>query len=203
MPFVTLGGKSIPFVLVRKKNKNAYVRIAADGSIVVTAPRSFTETAAERVILRHERAIVAIRERKMARIVPPEGMIDLWGAVVPQPAGWIDHDYVKATVVAAQTAFFRLKETLPATLVPDGLSFRARRMKTRFGVINLTARRVTLNAFLAHVDPKYLEAILLHELVHLAHPDHGKGFYDTLLSLCPDYRRTRRQLGILFSSMEG
>jgi hypothetical protein len=75
-------------------------------------------------------------------------------------------------------------------------------MKTRFGSCALHTHAVTMNSVLARYDARYFNAILIHELVHFAHPDHGKGFYGALLAICPDYRRLRKELGVLFRSTE-
>jgi len=202
MPFVAVGNEVVPYLIVRKQNKNAYLRLKPDGSIVVTAPSSFSRERIETFIAKHTAAILRSRQNVAKRIVPPPGMIRLWGTTIADIGGWNEERYKQETVRAATTALVRLAATLPPEVAAAGVTLRARLMKTRFGTCAPQKRIITLNSVLARYDRKYLEAILVHELVHFAHPDHGKGFYDTLLSAVPGYRTIRRELGDLFAVTE-
>jgi predicted metal-dependent hydrolase len=39
-----------------------------------------------------------------------------------------------------------------------------------------------------------IDYVLLHELCHLHHRNHGRGFYKLLQSVCPEYRELQREL---------
>ncbi len=71
---------------------------------------------------------------------------------------------------------------------------RARRMKTRWGSCNIAARRIWLNLELAKMPPEHLEWILVHELVHLLEPGHGKRFQGLMDQFLPDWRSRRDAL---------
>ncbi len=201
METILLGGEPVPYVVIRKPNKNAYLRLRPDGSIVITANAAFTPAKVEAFIRRNATRIERARSAILAKDALPAGTIRLWGERIPAPAGWSEAAYRKATVEAAAKALVTLPPSLRVTL-PADLRFRARLMKTRFGSCALHTHAVTMNSVLARYDIRYFNAILLHELVHFAHPDHGKGFYGALVSLCPDYRRLRKELGALFRSTE-
>ena len=74
---------------------------------------------------------------------------------------------------------------------PTALSVRS--MKSRWGSCGRSGR-ITLNTELVKLDPKYTEYVILHELCHLKEMNHGKGFYDLLDKVCPNYRSIRREL---------
>ena len=74
---------------------------------------------------------------------------------------------------------------------PTALSVR--QMKSRWGSCSRHGR-ITLNSELVKLDPKYTEYVILHELCHLKEMNHGKGFYDFLGKVCPDYRSLRLEL---------
>lgn len=58
---------------------------------------------------------------------------------------------------------------------------------SRLGNINLNLRLVTL--------PQELQDyVMLHELCHLRHPNHGPRFHALLETLCPNHRALQRQL---------
>lgn len=44
-----------------------------------------------------------------------------------------------------------------------------------------------INLFVAHFSENIIEALVFHELCHLLYSNHGKGFYNTLYKICPDY----------------
>jgi len=198
---LSIAGERVACEIIVKSNKNAYLRLRPDGSIVITAPASFTPARIEAFVARNAGRIQRARGELLSKKAPPEGTILLWGATVPRPEGWSESSYRTEILKAAALRMAALPPSLSAT-TPDGVRFRARRMKTRFGSNAIHTRSVTLNTVLARFDRRYFDAILIHELVHFAHPDHGAGFYRTLLSLVPDYRRLRRELGTLFRTME-
>lgn len=68
-----------------------------------------------------------------------------------------------------------------------------RRMTTRWGSL-AGRRRMTLNLALVHAPPACFEYVVVHELCHLEHRGHGRGFYRLLEQLLPDWRERRRCL---------
>ena len=66
--------------------------------------------------------------------------------------------------------------------------FRIKKMKTRWGTCNITARRLWLNLELAKKPEECLEYILVHELVHLLEREHNGKFYAHMDRLLPQWR---------------
>jgi predicted metal-dependent hydrolase len=71
---------------------------------------------------------------------------------------------------------------------------RLRRMKTRWGSCNPTARRIWLNLELAKKPAACLEYILVHELVHLLERRHTARFRELMDTLMPLWRLCRDEL---------
>lgn len=67
-------------------------------------------------------------------------------------------------------------------------------MKSRWGVCHVQKRTITLNAALRLKPFAAVEYVMLHEYVHFLHPDHQKGFHDTMKRLMPDYKQRRSLL---------
>lgn len=198
---LSIGGELVPCEIVVKPNRNAYLRLRPDGSVRITANAAFTAAKVEAFVAKHAERILKARREMLAKERLPEGTIRLWGTVVPRPAGWSESSYKAETLKAAAEAMENLPPSMSA-LAPAGVRFRARLMKTRFGSNAIQTKTITMNTALARFDRRYFDAILIHELCHFAHPDHGAGFYRTLLKQVPDYRRLRRELGTLFRTME-
>jgi predicted metal-dependent hydrolase len=71
------------------------------------------------------------------------------------------------------------------------------RMKTKWGSCSRVARAIRMNTELAKKPRECLEYIVLHEMVHLLEPNHGKGFIDRMESAMPLWRQYRNQLNQL------
>ena len=70
----------------------------------------------------------------------------------------------------------------------DVAELRIKRMKTRWGTCNIRKRRIWLNLELMKKPESCLEYILVHEMVHLLEPGHGRKFYSHLDRLLPGWR---------------
>lgn len=53
---------------------------------------------------------------------------------------------------------------------------------------------ITLSSNLLKSRPKLIDFVILHELCHLRHRNHGKDFYRLLASVCPDYKTLNKEL---------
>lgn len=73
-------------------------------------------------------------------------------------------------------------------------SIRFRNMTTRWGSCNVKKATITLNTTLFSKPKICFEYVLLHELVHLIHANHGAGFYNVLESLMPNWIEIKRIL---------
>lgn len=69
-----------------------------------------------------------------------------------------------------------------------------KKYKSRFGVCDVVKKEITINLFLAKIDPVFLLYVLYHEYAHLQVPNHSKKFYDLLSQLLPNYKIIRKQL---------
>ena len=69
-----------------------------------------------------------------------------------------------------------------------------RKMTSRWGVNNTRLKKVTLNSELIYKDPKYLDYVIVHELAHFIHPNHGKGFWKLVEENEPNYKKIRKEL---------
>jgi predicted metal-dependent hydrolase len=74
---------------------------------------------------------------------------------------------------------------------PSGLVIRT--MKRRWGSCS-SKRIVTLSTELIKLPDRYIEYVIIHELCHLRHHNHGSGYYRLLSELCPDYAILRKEL---------
>lgn len=71
--------------------------------------------------------------------------------------------------------------------------FRVRKMKSRWGSCSSTGR-ISLSYDLIKLDEIYSEYVIIHELCHLRHHNHGTGYYKLLAELYPEWKAAREGL---------
>lgn len=76
----------------------------------------------------------------------------------------------------------------------DVAQFRVRRMKTRWGSCNIRARRIWLNQTLIHLEPCFLEYVVIHEMVHLLERHHNQRFKAYMDQFIPGWRQMKQQM---------
>jgi predicted metal-dependent hydrolase len=67
-------------------------------------------------------------------------------------------------------------------------------MKRRWGGCSRDGR-VVFNIRLVQTPPALIEYVVLHELCHLRHHDHGRSYYALLSRCLPDWKERRKELG--------
>ncbi|CAM5526597.1 M48 family metallopeptidase [Streptomyces griseorubiginosus] len=72
--------------------------------------------------------------------------------------------------------------------------FVVRRMKTKWGSCVTDARTIWLNLELAKKNPRCLEYVVVHELIHLLERGHGERFVSLMDQFLPDWRARRDEL---------
>lgn len=94
-----------------------------------------------------------------------------------------------------------LKAALPALMEKwqpilgvNAEKYVVRRMKTKWGTCVTGSRTIWFNPELAKKDPRCLEYIVVHELVHLIEKGHGKKFVALMDHHLPDWRARRYEL---------
>lgn len=70
---------------------------------------------------------------------------------------------------------------------------RLRRMKRRWG--SMSGRGImTLNTELVKTPKECIDYVVIHELCHLIHRNHGSGFYRLLALIIPDWEKKKQKL---------
>jgi len=74
---------------------------------------------------------------------------------------------------------------------PSGLVIR--QLKSRWGSCS-SKGKITLNSELVKLDPVLIDYVIIHELCHLKHHNHGPDFHKMLGELIPEYKSLRKEL---------
>lgn len=89
-----------------------------------------------------------------------------------------------------------LRETLPHWTKKIGVApakIEIKRVKTLWGSCSASGR-ITFSTRLAMVPPSLLEYVIVHELVHMRHPNHSEKFWQAVGTYLPDYMKRRDEL---------
>lgn len=70
---------------------------------------------------------------------------------------------------------------------------RLLKMPKRWGSAG-TDGRIALNPELVHMPARCIDYVIVHEIFHLRHPNHGPQFRRHLTSLMPDWRAVKERL---------
>ncbi|HEX5796886.1 MAG TPA: SprT family zinc-dependent metalloprotease [Candidatus Saccharimonadales bacterium] len=114
----------------------------------------------------------------------------------------LDDSKVQKTIDRQITAFLRSEATrilIPLTrqkataakLEMDEV--RIKNLKSRWGSCNQD-KKITFNLSLMRLPEDLIEYVIVHELAHLKHLNHSKGFWQEVESMLPDYKNRRRAI---------
>jgi predicted metal-dependent hydrolase len=80
---------------------------------------------------------------------------------------------------------------IPEKFTPQSLIIR--KLTNRWGSMT-AANRLVLNTKLIHVPLACIDYVIIHELCHIAHPNHGVKFWKLLTTILPDWQKRKNQL---------
>ncbi len=209
-----------------KPIKHLYLRIERDsGRVKISAPKGTKMCTIETFLREKSHWIVqkqhAARERRASH-QPPPGSIKLWGKQVRlqiernttrgadlDPAGFLrmtllpDDDDARQEQVLDQYYRQELSQKInqlaplwERRLKVSANEYRVKKMRTRWGSCNIPKQRVWLNLWLAEKPIEQLELVLVHELVHLIEPGHGRRFQALMTQHMPDWRARDKALNL-------
>ena len=207
---IEINGKEYPVNITYKNNKNMHLRIKDDLTINITAPYLMPKTKiinfinenikyVSRVILEKE----SVKEKKEGKFEFLGKLYDIYyinkrkvefgsTKVFIGKSVNIDNWYKKTALEiftkVYDTCFINFETRKKKPML------KIRRMKSKWGVCNVTDNTITLNLELIKLDPKCLEYVIYHELCHLHHPDHSKRFWDEVAIYVPDYKKIKKSM---------
>jgi predicted metal-dependent hydrolase len=74
------------------------------------------------------------------------------------------------------------------------LPIRLKYLKSKFGSYHRKNKEITLNTFLARLNPIYLTYVIYHEYAHVKVFNHSKDFYNLLSELMPNHKLYQKDL---------
>ena len=182
----------MPVEAERKRVRRLNLRVLADGSARLSIPERCPLAEAQRFLDEHEAWLrTHIRQKAERDEEPGNGLVPLWGTLVPLPAGTAPDELYRSELAA------RLPEVvarMEAALGVHATGWQLRVMSTRWGSCTPKTGRIRVNVRLAAYPPTCLDYVVAHELTHLLEPSHNERFHALLARAYPDERGARALL---------
>ena len=152
------------YTLVRSRRRTLSMELKRDGTVVVHAPLRLGVEKIDAFVAAHEAWLARARARQAERFAARAR------SELPQRvAHW----------------------SRVTGLVPTGVKITG--AKTRFGSCN-SRNSLCFSWRLMQYPDEAIDLVVVHELCHIAHHDHGAGFYALLGSILPDHRERMKLL---------
>ncbi len=196
--------------IVKKGNKNTYVRVKEDLTIQVTTNHFASKHDIKNLLDRNQDFLKKTLSKRKTDSDKDNDFYFLGKqfdiVVVPILKG-IEVDGNKIYLPNKELLDkWRKKQTLKIfeerlqynyNLFTENIPFphlRIRSMKTRWGVCNRKNIVVTINSKLIRESIDKIDYVIIHELSHLVHFNHSKAFWEVVEKYCPKYKKIRKDL---------
>lgn len=198
--------KEYPIEIIRKNNKNTYLRVK-DGKIIVTTNYLTSLTTINKLIKDNTAFIdKALNKNNQKK---EDDSFKLFGNSYDIIYGFNDTEidnnkiytkdnkslnkylskYIYNIYKERINYYYNLfEENIP---IPN---LKIRKMTSRWGVCNIKNHNVTLNLELSKYNIECLNYVIVHELSHFIHPNHSKEFWLLVGKYYPNYKDIRKYL---------
>ena len=201
--------KEYEVIIVRKNNKNTYIRVKDDLTINVTTNYFVTNGQIKKMLDENYNYLKKSIERCVKHSEKSQNFYYLGKSYDIITIGTKDIEiidnriYVKNIVYLNKWLQKQMKQIFKQHLdqiydvFEENIPYpnlRIRKMKTRWGVCNKKTKTVTLNSELIRYSLDKLDYVIIHELSHFVHFNHSASFWSLVNKYCPDYKKIRKEL---------
>lgn len=205
-------GKELEVVIIKKRNKNTYVRVKEDMKIYVTTNYlttkgyikklldenyNYLSKMIDRMCKKNEKNdlffylgssydIIFVNDLKKVD-VDSENFV-IYTKDLKQLNRWYNK-VIKNTFIERFTYIYNGFDEVKT--IPN---LKIRKMKSRWGVYNRVKHSVTLNSELIKYNIRCLDYVIVHELSHVIHFNHSKSFWNLVSKYCSNYKEIRKEL---------
>lgn len=166
------------YTLIRSDRRTLALEITPELQIYVRAPKNCPQKDIDRFVRSHEKWISEHLEKQRQRPAPK-----------PEPTHEQREEYIS---MAKRLIPERVEHFCGIMgLAPTGITITG--AKTRFGS-NSPKNRLCFSWRLMQYPSEAIDYVVVHELAHIVHRNHGKDFYALIESVMPDYKQRKKLL---------
>ena len=200
-----LDGDIYNVLVVKKNNKNSYIKIKDDLTIYVTTNYLTTKGEVKRMLDNEKDFLKRSLSRARKKMEKDElfyylgQKYDIILVPFENTEVYDDKIYVKDMKALDKWLKKEMKRIFSErleynyNLFDEDIPFpklKIRSMKTRWGVCNKRDNSITLNSKLIRYSIHEIDYVIIHELSHFVHFDHSKEFWETVRKHMPDYKKS-------------
>ena len=166
------------YELIRSDRRTLSMEVTREGRVLVRAPRRVSVKEIERFVAAHEAWAQKALEKQRARLEQ-----------YPEP-----DEAERERCIALAKATLPDKVALYAArmgVTPTGITITSAR--TRFGSCS-PKDRLSFSWRLLRYPEAAVDYVVVHELAHIRHKNHGREFYAFIASVLPDYKAREKLL---------
>ncbi len=201
-----LNNKEYPIEIIRKNNKNTYLRVK-EGKIIVTTNYLTSSFTINKLIKDNTSFInkVLLKDNQKKEDTSFKLFGITYDIVYGFPNTEIEDNkiytkdektlnkylskYITNIYKERLDHYYNIfEEQIP---IPN---LKIRKMTSRWGVCNIKNHNVTLNSELSKYNIECLNYVIVHELSHFIHPNHSKNFWLQVSKYYPNYKEIRKCL---------
>ncbi len=202
----TYNEKEYPVDIIRKNNKNTYIRVKNDNIIVTTNYLTSTKKIEELINNNRDFINKALAKNESKK---EDTSFKLFGKTYDIIFGFPITEIEESKIYSkdAKTlnkylseyiySFYEERINYWYNLFEENIptpNLKIRRMTSRWGVCNIKNKNVTLNLELSKYPKEALDYVIVHELSHFIHPNHSKDFWKLVSKYYPNYKEVRKYL---------
>ena len=207
---VLIDGELVDVIIVRKSNRNTYIRVKPDLNIYVTTNYFVTDGYIKELINSNMDYITKMYLKMKKRVEKSHKFYYLgkeYNAVITNAVKFpkICEDYIYVNKESDLDKFLdkmskevlekRVKHVYEKINIPiDYPKVNIRKMTRKWGYCNKSKGLITLNKELIKHDIDDIDYVIIHELVHFIHFDHSKEFWKLVKYYKPDYIKNKKNL---------
>lgn len=195
--------------IIRKSNKNIYLRVKDDLKLYITCPYLISKKEIENIIEKNTYQIYEMYERQIKMNQKDEFFNYLGNSYIvvidlKRESVGFENDLVYTPSKEDLNKFYldKCQEIFEEEItkcrqcfsrLPE-FSLKLRKMKTRWGVCNKRAKTITLNTLLLEKEIDVIDYVVIHEMCHFFEGNHGPRFWNLVSQACPRYKELRKRL---------
>ena len=207
-----IDNKVYEVVIIKKRNKNTYIRVKDDMKIYVTTNYLTSKRYIKNLLDENYSYLVKMiknmckkNEKKdlffylgnsydiifvndLKKVDVDSNNYVIYASDIKQLNKWYNK-VVKDTFMERFTYIYNIFDEV--NIMPK---LKIRKMKSRWGVYNRVKHSVTLNSELIKYNIRCLDYVIVHELSHVIHFDHSKNFWSLVGKYCNNYKTIKKEL---------
>ena len=204
---ITIDNKTYEIEIIKKNNKNTYIRVK-NGKIIVTTNYFTSKNDIIKLIKDNLSSItkmIDIDNKKQEKITNfyyfgkcydiIYGFSDfeitdnkIYALNKKELEKYLNNDIKNIYLERLDHWYNIFEENIPRP------NLKIRKMTSRWGVCNIKNHNVTLNYMLSKYDISCLDYVIVHELSHFIHHNHGASFWSLVAKYYPHYKECKKML---------